>query len=60
MTFLKMLGYAVVVALAGLALFLANTPWRVHGGRFITEYLILAGAVGIIALIVLVVNLRLG
>jgi hypothetical protein len=25
--------------LAG-ALFVASTPWRVHGGRFVTEYLL--------------------
>lgn len=55
--FLKGMGFAVTLGLIGLAAFLAHTPWRVHGGRFVTEYLLLAGAVGVVALVVLAVTL---
>jgi hypothetical protein len=60
MTFLKILGLAIALMLLALAGFLAHTPWRAHGGRFITEYLALAGAIAVIALIILAVSLRFG
>jgi hypothetical protein len=60
MTFLKILGLAIALTLLALAGFLAQTPWRAHGGRFITEYLALAGAIAVIALIILAVSLRFG
>jgi hypothetical protein len=58
MTIWKIAGLLVSLGLVALAAFLATTPWRVHGGRFITEYLLLAGTIGLIGLIVLVVSLR--
>lgn len=60
MAFLKIVGLVIAVALIALAGFLAHTPWRVHGGRFVTEYLMLAGAVGLVGLIVLAASLLLG
>jgi hypothetical protein len=57
MTFLKGLGLALSLGLLGLAGFLAHTPWRVHGGRFVTEYLLLAGTVALVALVVLAITL---
>jgi hypothetical protein len=57
MTFLKVFGFAASLGLLGLAGFLAHTPWRVHGGRFVTEYMLLAGTVGLLALAVLAVTL---
>jgi hypothetical protein len=57
MTFLKGLGLAVSLGLLGLAGFLAHTPWRAHGGRFVTEYLLLAGTVALVALVVLAITL---
>jgi hypothetical protein len=53
MTFLN----AASLGLLGLAVFLALTPWRVHGGGFVTEYMLLAGTVGLLALAVLSVTL---
>ena len=58
--FLKVAGLVISVGLLALAGFLAHTPWRVHGGRFITEYLALAGATALVALIILAVSLRFG
>jgi hypothetical protein len=58
MTIWKILGLVVSFGLIALAGFLATTPWRVHGGRFITEYLLLAGTIGLVGLIVLAVTLR--
>ena len=60
MTFLKGLGLLASLALLGLAGFLAHTPWRVHGGRFATEYLALAGAVALVALALFGLSLRWG
>jgi hypothetical protein len=57
---LKVVGFIASGVLVVLALFLAHTPWRVHGGRFITEYLALGGAVAIVALVVLAITLRWG
>ena len=54
----KILGLAASLGLLGLAAFLAATPWRVHGGRFVTEYLLLAGTIGVAGLILLAVSLR--
>lgn len=47
----------IALALFALAAFLATTPWRVHGGRFVTEYLLLAGTIGLVGLIVLAISL---
>jgi hypothetical protein len=60
MTFWKILGLAISLGLIALAAFLATAPWRVHGGRFITEYLLLAGTIGLVSLIILAVSLRYG
>jgi hypothetical protein len=56
-TVLTITGFLMAGALFGLAAFLAHTPWRVHGGRFVTEYMLLAGAVAIVALVVLLLTL---
>ena len=58
MTVLKIVGLVVSIALFALAAFLAQTPWRVHGGRFVSEYMILGGTIAVVALIVLAVTLR--
>jgi hypothetical protein len=42
---LKLLGLIGSAALFAVAAFVAHTPWRVHGGRFVTEYLALSGAI---------------
>jgi hypothetical protein len=57
-TFLKVLGLVISVGLLALAAFLAHTPWRVHGGRFATEYLALGGAVALVALVILALSIR--
>ncbi len=57
---LKVIGIVAAVALLALAAFLAHTPWRVHGGRFVTEYLLLATPFAAVGLVVLVVSLRAG
>jgi hypothetical protein len=59
-TFLKWLGIAMSIGLIGLAAVLAHTPWRVHGGRFATEYLLLASPFAVVGVIVLVLSLRAG
>lgn len=53
MTVLKIIGLIVSVALLALAAFLAQTPWRAHGGRFVTEYMIVAGPIAVAGLIIL-------
>ena len=58
MTILKGVGLAIALVLIGLALLLGSTPWRVHGGRFVTEYLLLGGVFGIAGLVALAVSLR--
>jgi hypothetical protein len=58
MAMFKMLGLIGAAALLALAAFLAHTPWRVHGGRFITEYLLLGGVVAIVGLVILAATLR--
>lgn len=58
MAVLKIIGLIVSVALFALAAFLGQTPWRVHGGRFVTEYMLVAGTVALVALIVLAITLR--
>ena len=60
MSVLKILGLIVSAPLFGLAAFLAQTPWRVHGGRFITEYLVLSAVIALVALVVLAVAVRWG
>lgn len=57
MTVLKTLGLAVAIGLIVLAGVLAHTPWRVHGGRFITEYMILAVPVALVGAAILAVTL---
>jgi hypothetical protein len=57
MNMLKAVSIAVALALLVLAVFLGWTPWRAHGGRFITEYLALAGAVALVALVILAAGL---
>jgi hypothetical protein len=57
MTALKILGIAIAIALIAAAAFVAHTPWRVHGGRFVAEYMMLAGAIGFVALVILAVML---
>jgi hypothetical protein len=59
-TFFKILGLLSSIGLFALAAFLAHTPWRVHGGRFITEYLLVSGFVALVALVVLTITLRWG
>jgi hypothetical protein len=58
MSFFKGLGLVASLGLLGLAGFLAHTPWRVHGGRFVTEYMLLAGAVAIVGLAILYLSWR--
>lgn len=58
MTVLKGVGVVIALILIGLALFLGSTPWRVHGGRFVTEYLLLGGVFGVAGLIALALSLR--
>jgi hypothetical protein len=60
MSFWKILGLVISVGLIAVAGFFATTPWRVHGGRFMAEYLALAGTIAIVGLIMLVVSLRHG
>ncbi|MEA2836914.1 MAG: hypothetical protein QOD89_1464 [Bradyrhizobium sp.] len=60
MSFWKIVGLLAGFGLITLAAFLATTPWRVHGGRFVTEYLLLAGTIGLAGLIVLALSLRYG
>lgn len=57
MAFLKIAGFVVALALLLLAGFLAQSPWRVHGGRFVTEYLLLGGTVALVALVILIFSL---
>lgn len=58
MTVLKIVGLVISVALFAAAAFLAHAPWRVHGGRFATEYLVLAGAIALVALVALAITLH--
>jgi hypothetical protein len=58
MTFVKGLGLAGSLGLLGLAAFLAHTPWRAHGGRFIIEYSLLAGVIALVGVIILWLSLR--
>jgi hypothetical protein len=51
--FLTIFGYVLAGGLILLAAFLAQTPWRAHGGRFIAEYMILAATVATFGLIIL-------
>jgi hypothetical protein len=53
MNVLRILGIAVGIGALGLAAFLAYEPWRTQGGRFVTEFAILAGGIGIIGIVVL-------
>jgi NADPH-dependent curcumin reductase CurA len=58
MSVLRILGVAVGVGALGLAAFLAYEPWRTHGGRFATEFLVLAGAIGLVGAVALALGLR--
>jgi hypothetical protein len=55
---LRIAGLTVSVALYGAAIVFATTPWRVHGGRFVTEYLLLGGAVGLVGVGLTAATLR--
>jgi hypothetical protein len=57
---LKTVGIVISLAIVALAAFLAQTPWRAHGGRFVTEYLVLAGPIALVGLILLAVTLKWG
>jgi hypothetical protein len=57
MTTLKIAGFLIAIGLLALAAFLAHTPWRAHGGRFVTEYMLLAAPVAIVGLVVLALTL---
>jgi len=50
---IKILGLIISAIILVLAAFLALTPWRAHGGRFIAEYLLLSGVVAVAGLVVL-------
>ena len=60
MATLKLLGLIGSAVLFAVAAFVGHTPWRVHGGRFVTEYLALSGAIAFVALVVLGITLRWG
>jgi len=49
---LKWAGLLLAALLLLLAAFFAYEPWRVHGGRFVTEYLLLAGAIALVGLLI--------
>jgi hypothetical protein len=57
---MKTIGIVVSLLLALAAAFVAHTPWRVHGGRFVTEYFLLAGVIFIIAAVIGALSLRSG
>ena len=56
----KIIGLVVALLLLILAVMLATTPWRVHGGRFATEYLIVAVPVALIGFVILGISLYWG
>jgi hypothetical protein len=60
MSIWKIVSVALAFGLIAFAAFLAWTPWRAHGGRFVTEYLLLASPVAVVALVILAVSLRFG
>jgi hypothetical protein len=47
----------LVLILFAAAAFLAWTPWRTHGGRFVTEYLLMGGAVAFVGVVIALVLL---
>ena len=56
----KHLGIAASLALLLVAGYLGWRPWRVHGGRFVTEHVVLSGALAVVALLILAASLLLG
>jgi hypothetical protein len=58
MNVLRIVGVAVGIGALGLAAFLAYEPWRTQGGRFATEFLVLAGVIGVVGVAILAVSLR--
>jgi hypothetical protein len=55
---MKALGLLAGFALLAGAAFVGSSPWRVHGGRFVTEYLIAAGAIGVVGAVILFFSAR--
>ncbi len=55
---LRLVGFAIAAGVFAVAVMFATTPWRVHGGRFVTEYLLLGGAVGVVGVLALAATLK--
>lgn len=55
---LKAVGLLAGVAIVAGAIFIGSAPWRVHGGRFVTEYMVAASAVGAVGALVLFLSAR--
>jgi hypothetical protein len=55
---LRFVGFAIAASAFAASVMFATTPWRVHGGRFVTEYLLLGGAVGLVGLVALAATLK--
>jgi len=58
MHIVRIIGLAFSLGLCAVAVILATTPWRVHGGRFVTEYLLLGGGVALVGVVALIVTLK--
>ena len=48
---MRVLGQILAIVCLGFAIYFAYTPWRVHGGRFVTEYMAASGLLLLIALV---------
>lgn len=57
---MKTIGLIVCALILLAAVFVAYSPWRVHGGRFVTEYMLLAGVIALVAIIIGYVSMRWG
>jgi hypothetical protein len=55
---MRVAGLLAGIAIIGAAIFLGTSPWRVHGGRFVTEYMIAAGTVGAVGLLIIFLSSR--
>lgn len=55
-TVLILIGFSIL----GAAIFIAWTPWRVHGGRFAAEYVLLSAVIALISAGILYFSSRLG